>query len=601
MIIAGHRRLRPTEDGFTLIELSVAMFITLLVLAALAGSFIGSLSGVALAKQRQAATGLATGVMEQLRATDYGTLSAGMTCSDVVGDPRVSLSGACASGVTATFTPGIASISEPLVLQVSGPAAAPIVPHIQPAATTKIENVAYGVSTYVSKATLTATSFDLTVLVSWTSSVSKGIKTVIQRSVAYSPSRCLSSATHPYAGACQAAFNGDSGLTKAGITVLNADDGTSNIPGLNGKKVDLTLNGVSSTLSAEQITNLTAVTSTTGADAYSASSHTSSGGISTSVAADTDPSSDAASTSTGSVTQPSTSAVSLSDTAGVLSLAPSSGDAGSLSSNAASTGSSCIDAAGSFLAALNQPCSWGAVQATGSSSVLNLALPSGAPNFNLASIGTSPGPTRSVVARVGTAGGSACPTASGVGCLTAQATRTLGTVLLGGLPTAKSGDAPPAGWTGSLITVSGLQESAYSEVGQGARSPSFTRTGGVLTYYDGATGTVKTLTNFKTLTSNFSANLGMTTGSYTLGSQTVVVSLSGSMVVGAAAPLPNVANADATCKLSACLSSATPASTLSATLVYSITLNGMPTTRFAVTVDLGAVLARSSYKAAFDA
>lgn len=70
MIIAGHRRLRPTEDGFTLIELSVAMFITLLVLTALAGSFIGSLSGVALAKQRQAATGLATGVMEQLRATD---------------------------------------------------------------------------------------------------------------------------------------------------------------------------------------------------------------------------------------------------------------------------------------------------------------------------------------------------------------------------------------------------------------------------------------------------------------------------------------------------------------------------------------------------
>jgi len=36
-------------------------------------------------------------------------------------------------------------------------------------------------------------------------------------------------------------------------------------------------------------------------------------------------------------------------------------------------------------------------------------------------------------------------------------------------------------------------------------------------------------------------------------------------------------------------------------LVYGITLNGVPTTRFAVTVDLGAILARSSYKAAFDA
>ena len=600
MIIALRRRLRPTEDGFTLIELSVAMFITLLVLAALAGSFIGSLSGVALAKQRQAATGLATGVMEQLRATDYGTLSAGMTCSDLVGDPRVSLSGACASGVTGTFTPGIASISEPLVLQVSGPAAAPIVPHLQPVAATKVENVTYAVSTYISKPSLTATSFNLTALVSWTSSVSKGSKTVIQRSVAYSPSRCLSSATHPYGGACQAAFNGDSGLTKAGITVLNADDGTSTIPGLNGNKVDLTLNGVSSTLSAEQITNLTAVASTTDADAYPTTGHTSNGGASTSVAADTDPSSAAASTSSGTVSQPSASPVSLSGTGGVLSLVPSAGDAGSLFSTAASTASSCTDAAGSVLAVLNQPCSWGAVQATGSSSVLNLALPSGAPNFTLASIASSPSPSRSVVARVGASGGSACPTASGVGCLTAQAARTLGLVSLGGLPTAKSGDAPPANWTGSLITVSGLQESAYSEAGLGARSPSFRRTAGTLTYYDAATATVKTLTNFTTLPSNFSANLGTATGTYTLGGQTALISLSGTMVVGAAAPLPNAANADPTCKLSACLSTATPASTLTATLVYNIAA-GSQVIRFAVTVDLGAVLARSSYKAAFDA
>ncbi|MCW2600793.1 MAG: hypothetical protein JWM02_2622 [Frankiales bacterium] len=574
------------------------MFITLLVLSSLAGGFLASLSGVALAKQRQAATGLATAVMEQLRAIDYGTLSSGLTCSDLTSDPRVTLSGACASGVTGTFTPGVGGISEPLVIQVSGPTAAPLNPHIT---TRTLENATYTVSSYVSKSSATATAFNLTVLVKWASSVSRGSKTVIQRSVAYSPTRCLSSATHPYAGACQAAFNGDAGLAKAGIVVLNADDGSSLIPGLNGTKLDLTLNSLSTTLSAEQVTALSALVSTTGVDAF-APGKTSTGGLSASVSADTDPSSASAGVGTGTLAQGSTSTLSLSGTGGVLSLYPTTSDTGTLDARASSSATSCMDASGTAVTATNQPCSWANVQPAGTSASLGISLPNGAPNWNIATVGAAPAPARATVARIGTSGGTACPTASGPGCLTAQASRSLGTVLLGGLPTANGGDSPPTGWGGALITVSGLQESAYAEAGTGHRNPTFTRSAGTLSYYDVASGTVKTLSSFRTLTSDFAADLGTVTGTYNAGGQTAVVSVSGTMRVGAATPLsPSTTAPDPTCKASACLYNATPASTLIATLVYNISLNGVQDTKFAVTVDLGAVLARASYKASFDA
>jgi hypothetical protein len=206
------------------------------------------------------------------------------------------------------------------------------------------------------------------------------------------------------------------------------------------------------------------------------------------------------------------------------------------------------------------------------------------------------------VSRIGTSGGTACPTTATPGCITSQATRSLGTVSLGGLPSAQSGDLAPSGWTGSLITVSGLQESAYAEAGPGHRNPTFTRSAGTVSYYDVATQTVKTVSNFTTMTSDQTVNLGTTSGTYYKGGHTTVIGLTGSMRVGAAAPIsPSVSIPDVNCKTAACAYSATPASTLVATLVYSISIDGSAITSFAVSVDLGALVARASYKAAFDA
>jgi len=596
---AIRRRLNATDEGFTLIELSVAMFVTLLVISALAAAFLSSIRGIALAKQRQAATGIATATMEQFRAIDSATLSSGMTCSDLAGDTRVTLSGGCSSGVTGTFTPGFGGISEPLVLQTSGPAAAPLNPH---KTTKSVENATYTIASYVSRPTATSQAFNLTVIVSWASNVSKGTKQIVQRSVAFSPSRCLSSATHPYAGACQAEFNGDAGLSKAGITVVNATDGSSTIAGLGtATKLDLDWANLSTTINSEQITTLTGLAGATAATSINGVT-TQTGGANATTAADTDPGSASGGVSTSTLSQSSTSAMSITGTGGTLSLTPTTSDSGALDARAASTASSCYDAANAVINALNLPCSWGNTQPSGTAAALTLNLPNSAPNWTLASVGASAAPARSVVARIGASGGTACPTVSTPGCLTSQSSRALGTVSLGGMPSASGGDAPPAGWTGSLITVSGLQESAYAEAGPGHRNPSFTRTAGTVSYYDVVTHTVKTVPSFTTMTSDLSIDLGTTTGTYFKASHTTVVSITGSMKVGSVTPTaPSISIPDTTCKATACTYSATPASTLTATLIYNITVDGVPATSFAVNVDLGALVARAAYKAAFDA
>jgi type II secretory pathway pseudopilin PulG len=597
-----NRRRRSEDDGFTLVELTVAMFVTLLVVSGLITVFLASIRGVALAKQRQAATGLATAVMEKFRALDYGTLSAGLYCSDIAGDANLSTSGSCGGGGSVTFAPAGSGISEQVQVQATtAPASAvpPIFPHVVKDASTKIENVQYTVSSYVTQAATAASSFNLTVLVSWSSSVSHGTKTVTQRSLEFSPSRCLSSATHPYSGACQAAFNGDAGLSNAGITIT-ALDPSGNLVGFDGSSLGLSLPGLGSSLAIEQITKLSGMARPTSATVVTDAGTSSSGGSAASVAADSDPSSGSITADTDTVSQ-SASTLSLTGAAGTMSVTPTTADAGALDARVSSGATTCQDSTGSTLTTTNRPCSWGRVQRAGTSGSIALQLANGAPNFTLATVGAAPVPARATTASIAASGGTACPTASGAGCVTAQTSRSLGTISVGGLPAGNVGDAPPSGWTGSLLTVSNVQESAYAEAGIGARAPAFTRSAGTVAYYDAATQSVKSL-NLATLATTTTVDLGSFTGHYKGGGHDVLIQVSGSFTAGAnAATAPTTTATDPACKTAACTASATPASTLTASIVYDITVDGVQSTAFAMTVDLGACVARASYTAAFDA
>jgi len=597
-VISRFRR-RHTDDGFTLVELTVAMVVTMLVLTSLIIVFLGSIRGVALSKQRQAATGIATSTMEQFRALDYGTLSAGLYCSDLTGDANVTVSGTCGGGGTATLAPAGSSINETLKVQTGTPPAggiAPIHPHVS---TKTVENVTYTTKAYVTVSPTTPAAFNLTVLVSWSSSVTRGTKTVTERSVEFSPSRCLSSATHPYSGACQAAFNADAGFANAVITISDADGG-SNISGFDaGKQLQLALGSLSATLGVEQVSKLTGKVQTTSAAATTDTGTTNSGGTTGAVAADSDPSSTAGSSQyPGVVSQGSVGSVSLSGDAGVLSATPVSGGTGQLGADV--QGATCVDAANNPLSTGLRPCAWGWRQSSGTAGSMKLQLPSGAPNFTLGTVGAQPVPARATVAVIPGATGAACPTASGAGCVTAQASRSLGAISLGGLPSAGGGDTLPANWGGSLINLSGVVESAYADSGVGARpTPQFTRSAGTLNYYDATTSTVKTL-NLASLASNTNVDLAPVTATFNGGGHVTTITMSGSFTAGASG-FSSVSAPDATCKSQACAASATPASTLTAKIFYTIAMDGVETTSFAMSVDLGACVAKTSYTAAFDA
>jgi Tfp pilus assembly protein PilV len=304
------------DDGFTLIEIILAMFLTVVAMTALLGVLVSSLKTVTQARQRQTATALATQSLERLRALPYDSVtgSAAATYPKTVGLQYVTT-----SGTTDTFAPTVLpGVSETLVVnQYSGKLAS-----------TTIDGVAYVVQTYVTKPAATAAlqqAFNLTALVSWTSTVYPTTRTTAERSTEYSPAGCLSTAQSPFAAPCQAYFTAQAGLSASGFSVTNADDPTLDIPGINGRLVELNLPVLSANLQIEQTASGSAVGGTSAAKTVPGAA-AGVGGVSASVAVDSDPSSTPSQQQSASANQSFTSPVSISGTSGTLSATPTSGD-----------------------------------------------------------------------------------------------------------------------------------------------------------------------------------------------------------------------------------------------------------------------------------
>jgi len=215
------------DAGFTLIEIIVAMVLMLSVLTALLGVLVSSLQTVAQARQRQAATAQATQTLERLRAIPYSALT---IADPAFWPPSPALDYVAVAGAVATFTPtaGLPGVSETLVVnEYSGTRAFVLV-----------DGVTYIVQTYVTKAVPIGAggqAYNLTAIVKWTSSVNHTERRTVERSTAYSPSGCLSTAQHPFSGPCQAYFTAQAGLSAGGFTVTNPTDSTANIPGMDGR------------------------------------------------------------------------------------------------------------------------------------------------------------------------------------------------------------------------------------------------------------------------------------------------------------------------------------------------------------------------------
>src|SRR5437870_13775641 len=76
-------RCRPGEEGFTLIELMVAMGVMLVAIVAMLWSTLAGFRGIAISRRRQVANALANQAIEQVRALKFETLQLGLGNSDL--------------------------------------------------------------------------------------------------------------------------------------------------------------------------------------------------------------------------------------------------------------------------------------------------------------------------------------------------------------------------------------------------------------------------------------------------------------------------------------------------------------------------------------
>jgi prepilin-type N-terminal cleavage/methylation domain-containing protein len=573
------------DAGFTLVELLVAMTVTLVVMSALLGVFVQSLKTVSEAKQRQAATGLATRVLEQLRALPYDTVTGVGGAALAAGDPNVVYS------TPPRFRPpAIAGVDEPLVVNT-----------VSPKLTTEtVDGVAYQVRQYVGRAPATGDQqpYTLTTLVTWTPR-GKAPVTTAQRSAVYSPSGCLSTALRPYSGPCQAYFTAQAGQSAAGISVTNLDDSTAEIPGFTGSRIALGLPLLSAGMLLEQTTAATSLVATTEGTTGSGDTTARTGGRNASTAVDSDPSSTPGQTATATTAAQTSTALTLSGPAGTLRTRPTPTDTGSASSAVAAEPAMC-PAATATSATLTtgatgarRPCAAGSVQPAGSTPgalTYDTAGSLGIGTAQVVSLAAAPSPARAVAAHLTASNTDACPGTSGVGCSHAQAYRALGAAVVGGLP---AGGGLPSTFAGSW-RVSNLVETARSERGVSARAPAYTRSG-TLEHWNGSGYTAVTLAagTDQSITVPTAVWTGASAG------RAVRIEVASTIRVRpAAVPAPS---GPADCKAQACTASAGAPGGVAGDTTYRVFVDGQPFTSFRVTTDLGGLITEASYRAAPDA
>lgn len=206
---------RSDDDGFTLIEIILAMFIVVALMTTVLGLTVSALGTLAQARQRQSGSALATESLESMRALPYATVVAGAPggCNAALGLANTNTY-VTTAGLGLAFTPPAELLSIPaeqLVVNTQSPCVRTV---IQGATT-------YTIRQYVTKSS-TSDGFNLTSIASWTKH-GGAAATSVERSVTFSPAGCLLDTLHPFSGPCQAAFSGRAGSDAINVTVTQVD------------------------------------------------------------------------------------------------------------------------------------------------------------------------------------------------------------------------------------------------------------------------------------------------------------------------------------------------------------------------------------------
>lgn len=593
------------DEGFSLVEVILAMVIIAGVLATMMGIVISSLTTVAQARQRQTATALATQAMEEMRALPYNTVTQhdSLATPDATAVYAISVAGQWRLGldISGRDLPGLTG-QEALVLNdVSGRTD-----------DVTVDEVTYRVHTYVTLATTAPgaqQSFNLTSVIAYTSNVSKGQRVTVQRSVTFSPTGCLSTAQNPFAAPCQAYFTANAGQTLGGVTVSNPLDSTLPVLGFEeGTLLDIGLSNNSATVRVEQTATGNANSSTSSVRKLT-SVESESGGLVASTSVDSDPSSTTNQAESANVSQ-SAGPLSLTGTAGTLTASPWTSGSGQARSAIFADSAQCTGLAGGLATGPDsthlRPCSSSSASDGGSmlSVIYKPTVPAGFSSMDIAILRAVPSGTaaRGVAAQLAAANGEACTSGSvpfTLGCAYSAASRTLGAVTVGSLPPAPQ-PGPPGMDSRALVYLSGLTETVRAEEGQRARTPAYTRSGTLAIY----NGTGYTNVNITTSTNGSWPIVADVVYTRPNGAQ-LTLHYEGSVTVSAPAmtytPATRTGDLKVDCQAEACVSTYNGGSAVVVNMTVDVIDAGTTIGRFGVNTNLGGLLAQSTFKAAADA
>ncbi len=575
----------PSESGFTVVEMMVALSILLVVMVSTTFVVTSGLAEIGLAKQRDNAAGLAARTIEEIRALPFSIVSNGLANSDatVSADANINVNGSIWTLVRTgeTIPHGDLDYTQ-----------TPLVPHSY---VENLNNRDYTIAAYPTAVPDKTNTIRISVAVTWHTNLKNtpNIGKVESETVVSSPEGCQTTSNHPFAAPCQAFLYGTSNIGTGGITATSLSGSTE----LHAALDNTQLTGTSQ---VEQVSTVVGSVRTSGARlTVPGVASQESGAVTASSRADNDPTTLTGPDSTASLTQ-SAAPLSGSYTAnGYLnsfSVTPSSSDTGSTTSRSAATATAplCQDT-NAVTINTSLSCGGGKVRRGGTAS-LDVTL-SGAigstGTIPLASLGQPTNDTRSDVGHSMAAGGTECVQASGEGCAYASILRNHGLIRLGGLPAQViTNGAAPAGWATAdnyLIQISNFADTVQSESGLGAAVPSVTRNSGELSYWTGA--------GYQTQTIDWTSSpptISVTPVDITDASTGLQVQIQATVTGGSGVTTSDNPSGCST----PCASSATSESPIVGDIVYTLLVGGTTIASYNIHVDFGALSVQTSYQAA---
>src|ERR671931_420102 len=482
-------RIRGEESGFTLVELMVAIGVILVSLISLAYTANLAFSDAAFARQRQSANGIASQAIEEARALPFDTVKKGLSSND-----------ATVTSDTAIATCGTDKCYQGEPIPLSGYAGGTNIPPFVPHTTTKPGGpttsppktyVTYyqgaGAPPYPTPFNKTSNTFRVTAVVTWAAKEAAGASHSVQvQTVVYSPTGCLSTATHPFAAPGQPFLYGTATSDTGHVDITGS---IQTVPACDRASIWLPAND--SDQQIEQTASVHGFAYTGGASIkYPSVDESFQGKQQITTGADNDPATPGLDFDAKTGTQPALSAITDSGLLGSLNLKGSAGDTtAATSTTSAGAAHPCANASGANQND-GQPCGSAKSLQVGTLSA-NFQVTAAASDLGSATLAQIQPPAASNPGYVFTNRDIApeatmCATTSGDGCMHSDGQRTIGQMTFATLPAnvgvpaaCGSTPVPPCGWAGYYIRVTGVSDSAMAEAGVGTAAPTVTAAGNI--------------------------------------------------------------------------------------------------------------------------